>query len=270
MNVIKDNQVDLHSDVMKEGSTGFCKDTASAAKCHVTPTKNALPPLSPPTPNYPPSPNYPPPSPPSPPLPRVPFLCEKKASPTYEDSLQLPHYKEDGTLILQTEGVPKGPHHACGDVSSYKTCTLCFEPHAHAHNTPRGQSGIVNIDKSLLEETDVEQARALQPHATEVAEPPVSQSSIRLPKKQKYVYSKWASRKSDHKVVLKLSPKISRIRSEARNALHPHITPTNKPKSPLLPRPSHHYTTELKVSLDVDASKVIKDVQDKNKVFKYP
>jgi hypothetical protein len=126
-------------------------------------------------------------------------------------------------------------------------------------------------------ETDVQQARPLVEHgplfqtcATEVGGPPVSHRSIALPKKpkEKYVYSKWASRRSDHKVVLKLSPKIATVPTEATNALEPNIKPTHKTETPPLPSPAQDYRMEVKLSLDVDASKIIQDLEDKNKVFK--
>jgi hypothetical protein len=260
---------------MKEGSTGFCKDTASAAKCHVTPTKNALPPLSPPTPNSPPSPNYPPPSPPSPPLPRVPFLCEKKASPSYADSLQLPHSNQDGGFILEAGGLPKRVDHTSACVSTYQTPTISLEAHAPRHTSPRGQSGMINMDRSCFDRTHVQQPKPLIQHApvfercsTSLASPLANDRIKPFRKRTKRIYSKWASRKSDHKVVLQLFPEVPTIAETPSDLLPTKISPTTKCDTPALPKLPQDSANEIKGSIPEDGSELMLDLENQKKVFK--
>jgi hypothetical protein len=108
--------------------------------------------------------------------------------------------------------------------------------------------------------------------STEVGGPHVSQSRVNLPKKnkqkQKHVYSKWASKRSDHKVVLKLSPKSPTIPKPPSTVLVPKVQPNDKSETPALPKPVEHCANEMKGSIEQDGSEVMQDVEDQNKVFK--
>jgi hypothetical protein len=264
VNVVIENPPPVPDRMVQEGVKRVVKRrrplpdlTQSNAVC-----KRAESPLTLPAPKTPQTPTSPPPSPPLPPLP---FRNPKPDVPSTR--------RQTPTMPL-----PRAPiqiRNTCGLVSSYTRCTLCYEPHAHPHTSPRRQSDIVNIESSCLERTHVKEPKlVIQPThlfdtcSTAVAAPPPSHSIKALPRKQKHVYSKWASRKSDHKVVLKLSPKITTSRTQARHGLPPNIAPTHKPETPSLPTPLHKYRTEMNVSIEIDASKVMMDVEDKNKVFK--
>jgi hypothetical protein len=121
-------------------------------------------------------------SPYSPPLPPLPFR-----NPT----LNVPS-RRVLTPPMPTARDPINIHDTCRSISSYKTCTLCFEAHAHPHNSPSRATSIINMGGLCVEGTDVQQAAALienapvfQPLAKEMSAPPGSEISLALPKKTK-------------------------------------------------------------------------------------
>jgi hypothetical protein len=128
---------------------------------------------------------------------------------------------------------------------------------------------MINMDRSCLDRTHVQQPKPLMEPgpvfdrcSTSLAAPLANDRIKPFRKRTKTIYSKWASKRSDHKVVLQKQKEITPIESHSTPLLPP------KKQTPASSLPDRNYTSEMSVSLQVDCSKLELEVEDKNKVFK--
>jgi hypothetical protein len=170
----------------------------------------------------PPTPTTPPGSPTSPPLPALPFLCVNSTPRPRRPTPPMPTPRPPSTHV---DPLPA--------VSQATTVVTHVQPPACTRVL---QSVSVNIDTTAQ----------VPPPSCDTRPAGTGHRRIGLLKNNNRGYSKWASRRSDH--IVMLSPKVSATSKTTR--------------------PSHKYKTEMKVALEIDASSVLLALQDNNKVFK--